>query len=115
MDRKLNCWEYSRCGREPGGKRVAEMGVCDAVSEHRLDGMNGGVAGGRACWVITGTLCNGEVCGTFEEKYVVCRKCDFFELVQEEEAEAYTDYVKLLLRLAGKTDVAQVIPDGNAP
>ena len=46
MARPINCWEYFRCGREKGGKRVAELGVCPAATCNR-DGTNGGIAGGR--------------------------------------------------------------------
>lgn len=106
-DRKPNCWEYKRCGREPGGAGVATSGPCAAATESRLDGENGGVNGGRACWVIPGTLCDGTVCGSFDEKYLHCRKCDFFELVQEQEGAAYVDYVRLLVKLASEPEVAQ--------
>lgn len=106
---KLNCWEYKNCGREPGGDKVAEMGPCAAAIEARLDGKNDGVNAGRSCWVIPGTLCNGVVCGTFDEKFPHCRKCDFFEAVQEEQGEGYVDYVALLLTLAQRGG------DGDGP
>lgn len=96
----LNCWEYQECGREPGGTKVSELGPCAAATEGRLDGRNGGLNGGRSCWVVPGTLCNGVVCGSFDEKYPHCRKCSFFELVQEEEGAGYADYVSLLLGIA---------------
>lgn len=25
---KLNCWEFKKCGRETGGLKIKEMGVC---------------------------------------------------------------------------------------
>jgi len=25
---KLYCWEFIKCGREPGGHRAAELGIC---------------------------------------------------------------------------------------
>ena len=46
---KLNCWEAMDCGRHKGGKKVDELGVCPASLEKRLDGVNGGVNGGRSC------------------------------------------------------------------
>lgn len=97
---ETNCWQHKGCGREPGGAKVAELGPCAAATEARLDGENRGVNGGRACWVIPGTLCNGVVCGTFDEKFPHCRKCDFFEMVQEEEGVGYVGYVALLLKIA---------------
>lgn len=99
-DGKLDCWEYKGCGREPGGANVPEMGPCSAATEARLHGRNDGTMGGRACWVIPETLCNGVVCASFDEKYPHCRKCDFFELVQQEQGDAYEDYVQLLLLMA---------------
>lgn len=99
-DRKLDCWEYKECGRQPGGERVSELGVCAAAGESRLDGHNDGTMGGRSCWVVPGTLCSGVACSSFDEKYPHCRKCDFFELVQLEQGDAYEGYVSLLLLIA---------------
>lgn len=65
-----------------------------------LDGLNSGANAGRACWVIPGTLCNGVICGDFDEKYAHCRHCDFFELVQVEEGPDYVNHVELLVVLA---------------
>ncbi len=44
---KLNCWEYKKCGRQPGGSKVAELGVCPAASEIRTNGINDGKNGGE--------------------------------------------------------------------
>ena len=82
---KKNCWEAMQCGREPGGENVAALGVCPARTEARLDGIHGGWNGGRACWVIAGTLCGGVVQGTFALKFGACEQCDFYRSVQEEE------------------------------
>ncbi len=98
----INCWEYKKCGRQPGGEHAGTLGTCVAATEVRLHGDNGGTYAGRACWVVPGTLCDGTVCGSFDEKYVHCRKCDFFELVQIEQGEDYRDYVGLLLKLASE-------------
>ena len=82
---KQNCWEVKACGREPGGSRVQEMGVCPAATEKRLDGVHDGSFGGRACWVAVGTLCGGSVQGTFAKKYTECKACAFYQQVQNEE------------------------------
>ena len=71
-DVKLNCWEFKRCGREPGGMNSRELGVCPAASETRVDGANGGHNGGRACWAVAGTLCGGKVQGTYAMKMGTC-------------------------------------------
>ena len=81
----VNCWEYKKCGRETGGAKVAELGLCAAATETRVDKMNHGVNGGRACWAITGTLCGGKVQGSFASKLANCMQCDFYQMVGAEE------------------------------
>lgn len=95
---RLNCWEYQECGREPGGRKVDELGPCPAATEHGLHGSNGGDMGGRSCWVVAGTLCEGHVCGNFQEKYVTCHKCAFYKRVEIEEGLDYIADVDLLIR-----------------
>lgn len=82
---KQNCWEFKKCGREPGGSKVNELGICPASTEKRLDQENDGKNAGRACWVIAGTLCKGEIQGTFANKFKNCNECEFCKLVKEEE------------------------------
>ena len=45
---KQNCWEFHNCGREEGGARATEMGVCPAASATEADGFCDGKNGGRA-------------------------------------------------------------------
>ncbi|MFQ6103383.1 MAG: two-CW domain-containing protein [Candidatus Glassbacteria bacterium] len=85
MQRRLNCWEFKKCGREPGGENVAELGVCPASIDSSCDGLNGGKNGGRICWSIAGTLCEGITEGTFARKFETCMECDFFMKVMGEE------------------------------
>jgi hypothetical protein len=87
---KLNCWEYKKCGREPEGIKVHELGVCPATTEEGLDGVHGGKNSGRACWAVAGSMCGGKVQGSFAQKYGNCVLCDFFKAVKEEEN---TDFV----------------------
>jgi hypothetical protein len=87
MEKKLNCWEFMRCGREPGGAKVKELGVCPAAIEGRVSGFNCGKNAGRSCWAVAGTFCAGDVKGTFASKLNTCLKCDFFKLVSNEEEE----------------------------
>ena len=95
---KKNCWEYKDCCREPGGSKAEELGVCPATTETRLDGVNSGENGGRACWPIAGTLCGGHVQGTFATKVGNCMDCDFFKIVckEEENFEKPQDILKRL-------------------
>ena len=83
---KLNCWEYHKCGREIGGFKSQELGVCPVAVENSLEGIHNGKCAGRACWVVSGTMCGGEVQGTFAKKFNDCERCDFYKLVRTEEA-----------------------------
>ena len=79
-----NCWEFKNCGREPGGLKSHELGVCVAAVHAISDGVNGGKNGGRICWAVAGTLCGGKVQGTFAEKKMSCMMCDFYKKVRSE-------------------------------
>jgi hypothetical protein len=83
--KKLNCWEIKKCGREAGGNKVSELGVCSAATEGSSEGLNGGKAGGRICWAVTGTLCGGKVQGTSAQKQYTCMSCEVYFRVKEEE------------------------------
>lgn len=83
--KKLNCWEYMKCERAPGGKMVKEKGVCPAATDSSYEGINCGQNAGRICWAVAGTCCGGEIQGTFAEKRESCTSCDFYNLVQDEE------------------------------
>ena len=64
-----HCWEIKKCGREEGGSKVSELGECPAAKA----GM------GHSCWAIAGTLCGGEVQGTFAEKERNCMACEVYQ------------------------------------
>lgn len=74
-----NCWEFKKCGREPGGTMADELGVCPVSTATYTDGLNRGINGGRICWAIRGRLDHGA--GR-------CITCDFFNLLEQEEVEA---------------------------
>lgn len=84
-DSAFNCWEIMQCGREPGGTRVDELGICPSATERAFDGVNQGYNAGRFCWAVTGTLCGGDVQGTFAEKALDCMQCMFYAQVVREE------------------------------
>ncbi len=96
---KQNCWEYKKCGREPGGAKAKELGICPAAVENRLDATNSGKNGGRACWAITGTLCGGKVQGTFASKLGNCLQCEFYKLVGGEEGPGLQTSKHILAKL----------------
>jgi hypothetical protein len=82
---RQNCWEFFKCGREIGGSKIEELGVCPAATDTSADGLNRGINGGRICWAVAGTLCDGEVQGTMAEKHLICSICEFYKKVRSEE------------------------------
>jgi PPM family protein phosphatase len=83
---RQNCWEYMKCGRQPGGKNIQKIGICPAAADTTFNGFNQGINAGRICWLVAGTFCGGKPQGTFAEKYVSCRQCKFYRKVHAEEA-----------------------------
>ncbi len=96
---KKNCWEFKNCGRQPGGKRVYDLGICPAAAETRLNGTHGGKNTGRACWVVAGTYCKGEIPGIYAQKLKNCQICDFYNTVKKEEHPAFSFSIFLLEKL----------------
>ena len=78
---KQNFWEYMKCGREPGGEKVAELGICRSASEKFFDGFNFGKNGGRVCFSVSGTFSLSAVDGSFAKKLDSCKDCDFFKIL----------------------------------
>jgi len=99
---RMNCWEFFACGRERGGSRENELGVCPAAGAVELNGINDGACGGRACWAIAGTLCGGKVQGKYAQKLGDCLKCDFHTFVRHQQREKYVKTRQILDVLAGK-------------
>ena len=64
----MDCWEFMKCGREHGGANVHELGACQAYPNN-----------GKQYASIAGTLCGGEVQGTFAMKIFDCVKCEFYK------------------------------------
>lgn len=106
-----NCWEFVKCGREPGGAKVAELGTCRAATETQAAGIHRGTNGGRCCWAIAGSfsvLAMGErtvhsVCVLQGDS---CLDCEFYWAVQREEGENWLTANAILDRLsqAGPSD-----------
>ena len=86
---KVNCWEFKNCGRTD----------CPAMHETKVHGVHGGMNAGRACWVVAGTRCKGEVQGDFAKKQGNCSACDFYLSVQSEERMHFTTGLVLLKML----------------
>jgi len=82
----LNCWEFKKCGREIGGEKTLEQGVCPVAMEIRADGIHNGKNGGRCCWVITNSVFDEKTAHGFcLKKIQECRTCDFYLFVQKSE------------------------------
>jgi hypothetical protein len=84
--KKLNCWEFMHCERQPGGRKEKELGTCPVAIEKELDGAHDGIGAGRACWAVVGSFCGGKIQGTYAAKLKDCSKCEFMVLVKKEEA-----------------------------
>jgi hypothetical protein len=88
-EKRQNCWEHRKCGREPGGQNAKELGVCPASVDKDCDGMNKGENAGRFCWAVAGTLCKGVVQGTFASKLKSCLMCPFYQDVERQEGRDF--------------------------
>lgn len=110
MINKLNCWEYKKCGRQPNGENAEKLGICPAATEARLNGVHEGWNAGRACWVVAGTLCNGEVQGTYAHKCQSCESCEFYKIVKCQELPRFTLSAVLLSKLRDKK-VSPILAD----
>lgn len=100
--KKINCWDYKQCGREPGGCQTASLGECPAAKDPKNEGVHEGKKAGRACWVVSGTLCEGTVQGSFAAKLNSCLDCDFYKLVKTEEGGNFESIDKILLERQGE-------------
>jgi hypothetical protein len=97
--KKQNCWEFKKCGREPGGLNTKEFGECPASTEEKLNGINSGTNGGRSCWALSGTLCGSKVQGTFASKLRNCKSCKFYQMVKDEEGSEFIFSKEILAKL----------------
>lgn len=103
---KQNCWEYMKCGREPDGANVSQLGVCPAATDPVFDGFNQGINCGRICWLVAGTFCSGKVQGRYAEKRQSCKDCEFYKHVQA--AEGITNLHTSGISISALTHIGQV-------
>ena len=89
--RKINCWEFKKCGRQLGGENEKEFGVCPASFAVRFNSINGGVNGGRYCWGTKDTLCEFDISGTFAKDMATCANCGFYQSVRNEEGPEFVE------------------------
>lgn len=104
MPEKKNCWELKQCGRQPGGAKCEELGICPAAADWSSNGLNSGVNAGRICWAVAGTLCDGRIQGSFVSKQSSCVVCDVFLRIQNEEGRGFAilkpDQMSAIMRVA---------------
>ena len=83
--KKLNCWEFMKCGKGPSMNGKGKCNSCPIANSTLADGLNGGINGGRICWIIAETCGNGKVqCSDFHRKNS-CFSCEFrFKVTIEE-------------------------------
>ncbi len=86
----MNCWEFMKCGRQPDGHKINQLGICPASTEQKYDGTNHGKNAGRCCWKIPETNCKNTSHEIPSLKIIDCIGCDFFQLVQKEEKHNFT-------------------------
>ncbi len=103
---RINCWDFFECGREPNGKKSKELGICPATASLELDGVNDGINGGRSCWAIAGTLCDGEIQGSYAQKIGNCLKCDFHSFVHSQQGDRYVGTKQILEKVKGNVPVS---------
>lgn len=53
---KQNCWEFTKCGREPNGINAEKCGVCPISTFQMTNGFCEGQNAGRACAYISKIL-----------------------------------------------------------
>lgn len=107
---KLNCWEHKKCGRQPGGHKATELGICPATVNRELHGAHGGQAAGRACWAVAGSLCGGKVQGSYAQKLLNCWKCDFMNTVKQEEEPTPVGFSHTRLGMERALEKQQAMP-----
>jgi hypothetical protein len=77
-----------------------------------VDGANGGINGGRACWALTGTMSGPaeRVQGIFARDMTTCYACKFYEQVMMEEQENFEGTVHIVRRLRERIAQAASFP-----
>ena len=82
---KYNCWEFMKCGREVGGSKTGQSGVCPIATTLDANGLNGGTNAGRICWVIASTVSNDKAKCTDLHRERRCFQCQFrYKVLMEE-------------------------------
>jgi len=74
---KCNCWEYMNCGKETAGNGNGNGSVCPIAHDALADTLNGGVNGGRICWIIADMKYNNNIQCSATHHKSSCFSCSF--------------------------------------
>lgn len=103
-ERPPSCWEVMGCGREPDGAKAQTHGVCPSAIAWDQTGLNRGEAGGRACWLVSGSLARGRFAGTCTVMGPDgCLGCSFFHAVRLEEGQDFAMWPERPVEANGRT------------
>ena len=108
---KCNCWEYMNCGKEIVRNGNGNESVCPIALDISGDSLNGGVNGGRICWIIADTKYNNTIeCSALHHKSS-CFSCSFRYKVTMDEGllNVCNATGTFLTRIHNEEDVAQKI------
>ena len=103
MCKKLNCWEFKNCGREPGGILADQLGICPIAVQMKRDGDNSGIAAGRVCWTIPVADQHGRTLKSCADK--ACLQCSFYKRVHFEEQPTKENKRRMPIVAEGTTTV----------
>ncbi|MCI5219061.1 MAG: hypothetical protein D3914_07680 [Candidatus Electrothrix sp. LOE2] len=84
-ENRINCWEFKKCGREPGGRNIEKYGCCSVPVSIEYDGMNNGKNGGRSCWILRESACEKIMRACRVDEIKECRQCHFHTYVRKTE------------------------------
>ncbi len=82
---KINCWEFMKCGRQPGGEKTKLSGICNVSTSEKNNTTNHGKNAGRCCWQVSKTNHISTPLQSPVLKLINCLDCDFFKKVKMEE------------------------------
>ncbi len=82
---KFNCWEFKKCGKGPSGNGNSIPGTCPVANEIAANTLNGGINGGRICWIIAESRNDGEIKCSALHRTTSCFSCEFrYKVLMEE-------------------------------
>lgn len=80
---RLHCWEIKNCAR------------VECPSFHDID---------SRCWLMAGTLCEGEIQGDFAKKYRSCFGCEVLGRLEEDALRSLYEHINILIHHLKRRD-----------